>query len=525
MAKSDIGPKIGIEGEAQFKKQLKDINTGLKTLGSEMKVVTSEFIGNENSVEALSAENDVLGRTISSLNEKLNVQKSQLQASAQAYGIADERTQKLQQAVNRTTAELNTMTAKIAKNTEAIKHDSNAANSLFGVLKGSLTDGLQKLGGQFGLSASQARTLTDALNQSTNKMAGMASGTLSVLGPLALFVTAASKAVSELTKLAEAGGKHVDEIITMSTNYGIAARDLQRFDYMAELTDVSLQTITSSIAKLTRSMDNARNGSESASTAFAKLGVKITDENGNLRDSSVVFREVIDALGRVQNATERDALAMEIFGKSAMELNGIIIIGSEGLRKLAAEADASGYVMSDKMVSALQDADDSTQRLNKSIDGLQNTLGAVVAPAVANVKNELADFTAAVTKTIQEAFNLNDAGNLAAEGINSTSDAAAAGIDPLRQYTEEMERLKYAEMSLNEVWAEMEKLDLGHVATRQEGAWTFSEFVPTGQLASWVQQPTQPIVVQSNISLDNQTVGRALTPVIDSRKAQRGNVF
>ena len=59
--------------------------------------------------------------------------------------------------------------------------------------------------------------------------------------------------------------------------------------------------------------------------AFQELGVSITDASGQLRDRQEVFYEVIDALGRIENVTERDAVAMDIFGRSAQELNPLIL--------------------------------------------------------------------------------------------------------------------------------------------------------------------------------------------------------
>ena len=49
MAGGNIGPKIGVDGEKEFKKQIADCNNSLKTMGTEMSKVTSAFIGNENS--------------------------------------------------------------------------------------------------------------------------------------------------------------------------------------------------------------------------------------------------------------------------------------------------------------------------------------------------------------------------------------------------------------------------------------------------------------------------------------------
>ena len=52
-----FGLKIGLEGEKEFKAQLAEINQSFKVLGSEMKLVESQFDKNDDSVEALTARN------------------------------------------------------------------------------------------------------------------------------------------------------------------------------------------------------------------------------------------------------------------------------------------------------------------------------------------------------------------------------------------------------------------------------------------------------------------------------------
>ena len=60
----NFGLKIGIEGEKEFKKALSEINQSFKVLGSEMKLVSSQFDKNDKSVQALSARNTVLNKEI-----------------------------------------------------------------------------------------------------------------------------------------------------------------------------------------------------------------------------------------------------------------------------------------------------------------------------------------------------------------------------------------------------------------------------------------------------------------------------
>ena len=74
----NFGLKIGLEGEKEFKSALADINNSFKVLGSEMKLVESQFDKNDNSVEALTARNEVLEKSIESQKSKIETLRSAL---------------------------------------------------------------------------------------------------------------------------------------------------------------------------------------------------------------------------------------------------------------------------------------------------------------------------------------------------------------------------------------------------------------------------------------------------------------
>lgn len=365
----NIGPKIGIQGEDKFRQELRSINTGLKTLGTEMQAVTSAFIGNEKSVESLTAQNDVLGRTVSTLREKLSAQERMLEESARAYGEADERTQKWQQAVNKTTAELNKAEAQLRENTEAIDSFGDAE------------DEAAESGGQFD-------EVLGAL--------GINMQALTLAGVVGAAVAGLKAIVSAFTDAAKAGMAYGDEINTISTNYGIATDALQEYRYMAELIDTDVDTITGSIAKLTKSMSQARSGSDDMQDAFAKLNVRITDGSGKLRDADEVFREIINSLHYIEDGTERDAITMQIFGKSALELNSIIEAGADGIATYAEEARAMGYVLSDEQLAALSATDDEFKRLDKQMEAVKNRIAVEMAPALLELAQAALEFVRSV---------------------------------------------------------------------------------------------------------------------------------
>lgn len=354
-----IGPKIGIEGENEYRQALRDINTGIKTLGTEMQAVTSAFYGQEKSIRSLTAENDVLERTIYSLEEKLNLQKKMLQEAANAYGEASEKTQAWQQKVNLTTAELNKAKVKLAENEKAMQGLSEE------------TDEAAKSTSVFS-DVLKADLLSEAIKTGIK---AVASGIREI-----------GQALADTVKDSAA---YADNILTLSTNTGIAAETLQEYQYMAELTDTSLETITGSMAKLIRNMQNAKNGTGNAAAAFAAMGVSVTDANGELRDNEEVFTEVIDKLGKMRNETQRDAYAMDIFGKSAQDLNSLIAVGKDGIAAFAKEAHDMGYVLDEETLSSLGAVDDALQRLDNFMTMIKNTIGAALAPAVTELADSL----------------------------------------------------------------------------------------------------------------------------------------
>ena len=118
-------------------------------------------------------------------------------------------------------------------------------------------------------------------------------------------------------------GTMADDLNTLSKQTGISTHDLQMYAAMADLVDVPVETLAKSQSRLKKSMLGASEGG-SQLKYFEQLGISVTDANGNLRDSNDVFQETIKALGQMENETERDAIAMAIFGKSANELNPLI---------------------------------------------------------------------------------------------------------------------------------------------------------------------------------------------------------
>jgi hypothetical protein len=85
-----------------------------------------------------------------------------------------------------------------------------------------------------------------------------------------------------------------------------------------------------------------------------------------MRSAIDVWYESVDALGKVANETERDQLSMALFGKSAMEMAGVVDDGGAALKALGDEAESTGLILS-------QDAVESAVAFNDQVDKLKNT--------------------------------------------------------------------------------------------------------------------------------------------------------
>ena len=117
----NFGLKIGLEGEKEFKKSLAEINNSFKVLGSEMKLVDSQFDKNDKSTEALTARSEVLNKEIDSQKQKIETLRSALANAAESFGENDRRTQSWQIQLNNAQAALNGMERELNSNNTALE--------------------------------------------------------------------------------------------------------------------------------------------------------------------------------------------------------------------------------------------------------------------------------------------------------------------------------------------------------------------------------------------------------------------
>lgn len=408
----NVNTNFTLSGEKEYREKIGLINQGIKVLNAEMKLSKTRFEENADSIDALTAKNDILERTISTQEDKIKTLREVLQKSAEAYGESDKKTMGWQESLYKAEAELNNLNSELRKNSEEIESRISAESEMSDAAL-ETAEGLDK-------ETASLENQSDALKSTTEdnvslgdavasvadklgiKLPSGATKAISALGSVSATTVAAAGAVAAciaiLVKLEKAfvdvtiaAAATADEMLTMSSISGMSVETLQEMQYAAEFVDVSVDRLNDGFKDLTAAMKSANTGSEDAQKAFAQLGVHITDSNGKLRDAKDVFFETIDALGQLESGTERDALAMTIFSESARELNPLIDAGSGKLRQLAQQAHDTGYVLSEDAVKSLGKVDDALKELNNTQEGLKNQLAAEFAPTTEKALNTIND--------------------------------------------------------------------------------------------------------------------------------------
>lgn len=252
---------------------------------------------------------------------------------------------------------------------------------------------LEKEYSSFGNVASQV------INAAGSKMTEFGNKVQDVGKKLQPLSTAATGALTAIGGLAYKAVQSADELETLSKQTGLSTDELQKMQYASDLVDVSLDSITGALKKLKPKITEDNK-------SLQELGVATKNADGTTRDAVDVFYDAIDALSKIDNETERDQKAMELFGKSADELAGIIDDGGAAMKQYGKEAEDLGLVMSGDTLEGLNDINDTIDRLKKqggaALAQLGSTFAKVLEPALKNVTTVIGKVTDALKKLTPE---------------------------------------------------------------------------------------------------------------------------
>lgn len=406
MANKIMGITIDIEGKTSgLTKSLQEANSQISKTSSALKDVNKALELDPGNVELIAQKEALLAKQIEQTNNKLEIMQQVATDANDALARGDISQEQYA-----------SLTAELSKTDVALEELQAEADGS--------ADELNEVGEASGEAGHSLEVLKGVAEAVGGAMAAA----------FAAAVAAAKEVGEALIETTRETSEYADEVLTMSSTTGLSTETLQELNYASELLDVNVETITGSMTKMEKSMGSAadkifnmetkqaelnrqlKEGKisaddyetkmedllESSATGYDKLGISIYDANHNLRDSEEVFWETIDALGQMEDGTEKDLLAMELLGKSAKELNPLIEAGSDGFQKLADEAHETGYVMSDETLDAFGAFDDQMVRLNNATDNAKHSLGGVLLPLLGDLAGDGTDLLNEFSKGMME---------------------------------------------------------------------------------------------------------------------------
>lgn len=396
----NFGLKIGLEGEKEFKKSLAEINNSFKVLGSEMKLVDSQFDKNDKSAEALTARNQVLNKEIEQQKQKIDTLRTALQNAAESFGENDRRTQSWQIQLNNAQAALNGMERELNSNNAALANADKGFDEAGEEAK-NFSGAVKKAAGTSENADGKLGKLGD-----TAKRIGAALG-----AAVAAVGTACIAAGKKLWDMANDVGSAGDQIDKTSQKIGISAGSYQKWGYVFERCGADVDNLQSGMKKLSTVITGAANGSDSAAEKLSAVGLSIEDLNGKSQDEQLSM--VITALQGMESGAERTAAANDLLGKSATDMAAVLNITAEETERLKQEAEDYGMVMSNEAVAASAAFEDSLTRLSHTAGGLKNRMVGELLPGITQITDGLADLLAGNDNAADELKN----------GVSSIIDA------------------------------------------------------------------------------------------------------
>lgn len=325
MANRIKGITIEIGGDtSKLTDSLKNVDKSLKDTQAQLKDVNKLLKLDPTNTELLRQKQELLGKAVKDTKTRQEELKKALEQSKKAGDTESNRQQQdlLQRELTETTASLKA---------------------------------LEK---QYKSCAPQLEALSAKTGQMAEKTKGLSK--------------AAGVAGAGMIAMAVSAGKNADELLTDANVTGFTVEELQKLKYASDLVDVSYDTMTGSISKLTKQMG-------SGSKVFDKLGISITNQDGSMRDAKDVWYEALEALGQIENETERDAVSMDLFGKSAMEMAGIVDDGGQKLKALGQEAENAGLIMSGSAVEGAGAFNDALDEVKAKAVAAFSEAGATLA--------------------------------------------------------------------------------------------------------------------------------------------------
>lgn len=363
-----VNVKMGVSGVSQFKQNITTAQRSLKTMDAQLALVEKQFKATGDSEQYMQEKSQLLKAKLE--EQKAVIEQSEkalAQMNANGVDKASKAFQDMQQQLLKAKGELidtQTQLQNIGKGGEEAKDGVADMNAQ-----------LQRIG-----DGIKWQNVTQGLDSITDKVGGVLK-TIWKLG-------------EALVNNTLSAGEWADELQTTADNYGIDTDKLQRMRKTARLIDTDAETILEAQSKLRIARSKAGKGDMGA---WAYLGIDPNQFGEDMEGAEDLFWATGDALRDMEDETQRDAYANELFGRSWKELMPLFNEGRESYN----ETMARQSTVSEDALQRLKDMDDAYQKMMSEFETAKYELLSELAPALQTIMETLTGLMQEFNKYLQ----------------------------------------------------------------------------------------------------------------------------
>ena len=356
---------------SEFEGGVTKCNSAMKKLDAEFALASERMKQEGTETDKLALKKDYLTQKIHVQNEKVENAEKKYNKLADSLGYAAKETEK---------ADVELLKAR----TELQKLENQLAET---------EDNLDKFESELEENTKELENFEQATENAGKGGETLTKVTTAATAAFVALTAAQAKATMEAAEWA-------DEMTKLSENTGVCVETLQVWSTAAEKMNVPVDAMTGAVSELVNKMGEARENADTAKESFGQLGLKVTDSSGKLKDAETMFYQVIDRLKDIEDKTERDVIAMKIFGESAQELSGIIALGSEGIGEMAKRFEELGLTLSSDEIAKLKELDDSFESMKATMSSVGKEIAVDLAPALTALFTAISEVNPAVLQFI-----------------------------------------------------------------------------------------------------------------------------
>ena len=341
-----VNIKMGVEGLAKFKSDIREAKDSIKTLDAQLALAEKQF-------KATGDEEEYLRQKTEKLTEKLEAQKAMAAKAEEALK------QMTDQGVNKSSKAFQDM----------LRNLTNA--------KGDILETEQQLAA-VGKSAGEAGDKADEMN---GKLKGIGDGVAwenvtdgldKVLSKLESGARAAINFGKRIAASAMSSTQWADNLLTTATKYGISPEKLQQMQNVADFVDTDVDTILNAQSRLAKNSDKLQES----------LGI---NTDGMSIDEA--FWAAGEAIMALNDEFEKEEKAQALFGRGWKDLVPLFTTGEEEYNRLLEEQN----VLTNEQVENLGKADDAIKSVEHEIERMKNQFWADNADKIVEMGQWIVD--------------------------------------------------------------------------------------------------------------------------------------